>query len=225
MRSFLVIGGAVLCLACSSSGDDGSTSNATSVANTTSSSSESSSTTSTGGNGGNGGATGGQSQGGAGGGNTACQWGSNTCGMGFYCNAPGCAMGTCEPIGTADDPNKAPVSGCDNVNYWNATTAARYGMSVGATGECAQGEYCGGFASLQCPAQGQFCGYIHASDLDCNISDGTGICWGMPEMCSQIGFGGDKRACFGNPTDPCLYECDAIKTQSDHWTDTSGCPM
>jgi hypothetical protein len=215
----------VMVVACSSSDEDGASTSSTSTGTTTSTSTSTTTTTSaTGGTGGTSSAGGG-GEGGSGG---SCTWSasSNPCPGGYYCDAPGCTTGTCQPLGTTDDPVKQPVCGCDNVNYWNAATAAVHGMPVASMGECAMPAWCGGFATIPCPDTAvQFCAYLYPTEQDCNIADGSGICWGMPQTCSQIGFGGSWRACFGNPSDPCLEECDAIKTQSAHWNDMSGCPM
>lgn len=228
MRSYSFALAVWMVVACSSSDEDqGSTSTSNTTSTNTTSSSTSTTTSSTGGAGGSSGAGGG-GEGGSGGGGGSCQWSgtSNPCPTGYYCDAPTCTTGTCQPLGTTDDPVKQPVCGCDNVNYWNAATAAVHGMAVASTGECAMPAWCGGFATIPCPNMAvQYCAYLYATEQDCNIADGSGICWGMPETCSQIGFGGSWRACFGSSTDPCLYECDAIKTQSAHWNDMSGCPM
>ncbi len=194
------------------------------------SSSTSSSSGSGGGLGGAGGVGGVGGLGGAGGdggfgGAGSCTWSatSNPCGNGSYCHAPGCGTGSCVPLSTADDTTKTPVCGCDGVSYWNATTAARFGMSVATTGACAQATFCGGFGNLPCPDSKHSCSYLINGQQECNFSDPGGACWGMPASCSQMGFGGTWRPC-SNPQGPCEYECDAIKVQTTHWNDNS-CPV
>ena len=166
-------------------------------------------------------------QGGKGGGSqgTPCTWApNNPCAIGEYCNAPGCGAGQCEPVPTLDNSTKAPVCGCDDVNYWNADTAAVHGMATKAAGVCAQGgTFCGGFGNLQCPMTAHHCDGAVNSSGECLISDPGGSCWGMPKTCSQIGFGGNRRMC-NNQFGACMYECDAIKSGMTHFQDNN-CPM
>jgi hypothetical protein len=157
-------------------------------------------------------------------GGNVCQWAANDpCGKGFYCDAPGCGMGTCKPLGKVDDAQKKPVCGCDNVDYWNAATAEVYGMAVKAAGICASPKICGGIANLKCPQATHFCGRILEISADCKAVDMAGTCWGMPKTCSQLGFGGNLRDCV-SPKGACKYECDAIKSGSPHYPDNT-CPM
>ncbi|MBW2453622.1 MAG: hypothetical protein JRI68_03890 [Deltaproteobacteria bacterium] len=189
-----------------------------------------SSTSTTSGSGGSGGVGGMGGMGGSTGGNGgtgpgSCTWSStsNPCGSGFYCNAPGCGTGSCEPLSTATDTVKSPVCGCDGVSYWNGTTAASFGMPVATAGACSQISFCGGFGNLPCPDSNHSCSYLLNGPQECNTSDPGGACWGMPASCSQIGFGGTWRPC-SNPQGPCEYECDAIKLQTTHWNDNT-CPV
>ncbi len=172
------------------------------------------------------GSSGGSSGSGSTGGSGGCTWskGSNPCGRGQYCDAPGCGAGICQPIGTTDNPVKAAVCGCDGVNYWNADTAATYGMAVQSDGPCPRPTVCGGIGGLTCPTNLHFCGYLLQDSTECLISDPMGVCWGMPDSCTTIGFGGTWRSCAANPGSACAYECDAIKAGSRHWPDDL-CPQ
>jgi hypothetical protein len=178
----------------------------------------------TGGDASGGDASGGNGNGGDGGnGGVACTWGGNTCGVGMYCNAPGCGQGTCAPITSVDNTAKTPVCGCDGVNYWNDVTASNHGMSVASSGACPQPTFCGGFANIQCPSQAHFCGYDVMNANGCFISDVGGSCWGMPLTCNILGFGGQQRSC--GPNGQCLYECQAIKTGQSYWGPDNTCPQ
>ncbi len=160
-------------------------------------------------------------------GGEACMWSetNNPCQTGLYCNALGCGAGICDPIrGPASDSIPAPVCGCDGVDYWNAWTAASYGMAARSAGQCPQPKTCGGIGGLACPDDQHFCNYLLPSQLECGTTDAAGTCWGMPNSCTTIGFGGTWRACTDDPGGACAYECDAIKRQTTHWSD-DGCPQ
>ena len=188
-----------------------------------------------GGAGGNAGGTGGVAAGGMGGGGpNVCTWSSNKnpCQKGFYCDAPGCGQGSCQPVGTKNDGIKVPVCGCDGVNYWNSTTAAAFGVSVLGSGECSKLSFCGGFGTLKCPSQQQGntypysglhdCGYDVKTKTGCNVSDSGGVCWGMPQKCAVLGIGGVYTGC--KPAPKCKYECEAIKGHYTYYKD-NGCPQ
>jgi len=182
-----------------------------------------------GGNAQGGNAQGGNAQGGAGqgGGGNVCTWSNtmNPCGNGEYCQAPGCGQGVCVPVTIVDDTAEIPVCGCDDVNYWNAVTASNHGMSVASQGGCPTPLSCGGFGGDSCPDSAHYCGY-DVTLLGCNVADANGICWGMPLTCDIIGFGGQHRLC-PKTTDPCVYECEAIKLQQNYYSPGAGemCPQ
>lgn len=170
---------------------------------------------------------GGGGQGGNGsGGGTPCTWqdGVNPCGFGMYCDAPGCGQGSCAPVTSLDDGIKMPVCGCDGVDYWNAATASDHGMAVSSSGMCPTATFCGGFGNLPCPSNAHFCALDVGPPTGCNISDAGGSCWGMPKTCNTLGFGGQHRPCF-QPSGPCLYECEAIKSAQTYWGPDSSCPQ
>jgi len=142
-----------------------------------------------------------------------CSW-PGACGSGAYCRARGCGAGECKPASVANDGAKSPVCGCDGVDYWNATTAATLGMAVASTGTCAVDTTCGGFGGTQCPA-GRTCTYQYADASACNLSDASGVCWGMPATCdSGAGF----RVC-GSLS--CTGECTARKSGAIFFQDNS----
>jgi hypothetical protein len=190
---------------------------------------------STGGSATGGSSTGGSSTGGVGGdpgaggsggsgSGSACQWGPNsTCGDGLYCKAPGCGMGTCQPIGNVEQDPKAPVCGCDGVTYWNDSIAASHGMAVSSAGECgpAATKTCGGFGGIQCPA-GAFCNYKAPNKLGCGVADAGGACWAVPKICGGgIGFGPNTRECNAVL---CKDECELIKSEVVWYVDNT-CPQ
>lgn len=150
-----------------------------------------------------------------------CNLAEDTCGAGNYCNAPNCVSGTCAPLGTADQPIKTPVCGCDGNTYWNAELAAKKGMSVSATGECAVPDGCGGFTSQKCDI-GATCNHRVANAQECNIADNGGSCWVIPEPCPiAAGFGPNTRACNSLS---CTDECNLIKLQTAWYVDNT-CPQ
>jgi hypothetical protein len=168
-----------------------------------------------------GGASGGAAgAGGAGG--QPCTWGMpNNCPAGSFCNALGCAAGSCMAVPN-EGPMRSPVCGCDGLNYWNASVAAHRGMSVKSVGECSQGFTCGGIASIDCPGIAS-CNYRIQEALECSSSDLGGSCWVLPATCPPpgIGFGPRTRAC-GAPV--CADECPLIKAEQPFYVDSS-CPQ
>lgn len=150
-----------------------------------------------------------------------CVVAQNSCGAGNYCDAPNCVDGTCAPLGTTEEPIKTPVCGCDGNTYWNAELAAKKGMSVAATGECAAPDFCGGFTSQKCDP-GATCNYHVANIGECNIADNGGVCWVIPDTCPMVaGFGPNTRAC-GSLS--CTDECNLIKLQTPWYVDNT-CPQ
>lgn len=183
--------------------------------------------TSTGGMGGAGGAGGGTSTGGGGtggGSGSACQWNINDpCGAGLYCKAPGCGMGTCEPVGSVEDGTRMPMCGCDGVTYWNTTIAASHGMAVSSPGECGPAAKltCGGFGGIVCPP-GASCNYEVPDKQGCGLADAGGACWAVPKTCGGgVGFGPNTRECNAAV---CKDECELIKSEVLWFVDNT-CPQ
>jgi hypothetical protein len=147
--------------------------------------------------------------GGAGG----CHWSDpDPCGNGFYCNAPGCGDGVCEPVGEVVDTDRNPVCGCDGVNYWNEATAAFHGMAVSSGGTCDDAHTCGGFPEELCPSAGHHCARLRDSGAQC--VEVMGVCWGMPKECDNdddVGW----RPCFQG-WEPCVSECQAMISEQGH---------
>lgn len=167
------------------------------------------------------GGTGGSSTGGSSGsgGGAQCNWNDpNLCPVGTYCNALGCAEGTCTPFPNPGI-NKNPVCGCDGITYWNASVAGSQGMSAKSAGECTPGIFCGGIAGIECPAG--HCNYELPDALGCDISHATGTCWIVPSSCSGIGFGPNTRAC-DSPS--CTDQCKLISSQAWYYVDNT-CPQ
>jgi hypothetical protein len=177
---------------------------------------------------GTGGAGGGSAGAGGEGGAAPCTWSAQNgaCGAGNYCDAPACGAGTCKPIAdlTTEEPDKAPVCGCDGATYWNASVAASHGMAVSAAGECVAAKTCGGFGNLQCPPTpaGQLSCNMSGPDASvCLVSDQGGGCWGMPASCPVRVIGPTTRACGGVS---CEGECELIKQGTTFYEDVS-CPQ
>lgn len=164
--------------------------------------------------------------GGAGGsGPIACVWSAegDPCDQGTYCDTPNCGAGVCVPVGTTEDTAFTPQCGCDTVNYWNASVAARYGMPVAHAGDCGQGaKSCSGVWVNPCPDDRHYCDHRRQAAVNCGGADMPGICWGMPAACPNIMFA-DHRPCLG--TSPaCINRCEAIKSEAPYYPDGS-CPQ
>jgi len=152
---------------------------------------------------------------------TPCVWGQAPCEDGLFCNALGCGEGVCIAV-PAEGRQRNPVCGCDGMTYWNATVAARAGMSVSHSGECgALGTTCVMLAA-SCP-NGAVCNLIAESSLACNVADRTGRCWVLPSSCDTgtVGFGPTTRAC-GAAT--CEDECTLIRAETTFYADNT-CPQ
>lgn len=118
-----------------------------------------------------------------------------------------------------DSPPRAPVCGCDDVTYWNASVAAVTGMSVKAQGECKAPKTCNEMG-LKC-ATGAKCN-LHLLNLGvCAALNHSGSCWMMPKQCPQILIGPLFRACGANM---CTPECDLIKAETAYASDNT-CPQ
>ncbi|MFZ5893616.1 MAG: Kazal-type serine protease inhibitor domain-containing protein [Myxococcota bacterium] len=125
------------------------------------------------------------------------------CAAGLYCAFPieahcGAAdqSGVCKPIPEMCTEQYSPVCGCNDKTYGNECQAAREGISIGKTGECAQtapaapaapaalaeGQTCGtrGVAG-ECGA-GLYCKFKSA----CGATDSGGVCTKRPQMCTKI---------------------------------------
>ncbi len=177
----------------------------------------------TGGRGGSG--EGGHGEGGGTG--TTCDWSAegNPCPSGYYCDAPDCHTGTCEPMPANDDSVEAPVCGCDEVNYWNANTAAALGMAVASSGRCNEPTECSTSGTGNQPqCAGELSCARLVEEADGCLDNVKGICWGMPDECSQIGFGGQFRECGPVIGLPCSDRCEAIKEDGVFFVDFT-CPM
>jgi len=149
---------------------------------------------------------------------SACTWGVDTCQGGAYCRARSCAAGECTVI-PASDPSKAPVCGCDGVNYWNTRTAASFGMSTASTGACLVAKTCGGFAGTPCTA-GRICALAVNNGSSCSGTDLSGTCWGMPTSCG----GGDAAVFRICGSLSCTSECTAMSQGTPFYSDNS-CPQ
>lgn len=141
------------------------------------------------------------------------------CGVGFYCDAPGCGLGTCKPA-PAETSTKTPICGCDGVTYWNATVAQNHGVTPQSAGACQPSKTCGGFANIKCPA-GTKCNFKQPNQQGCQISDPTGECWGLPAQCPQIVIGPQQRECGSQK---CTEECAVIKSGVTWFSDNT-CPQ
>jgi hypothetical protein len=144
-----------------------------------------------------------------------CSW-PGTCGNGSYCRARNCDSGECKPVSAANDGAKSPACGCDGIDYWNATTAATFGMAVASSGTCAVAATCGGIAGSPCPA-GRTCTLMFGDASACNLADASGVCWGMPAICDA---GSGFRQC-GSLS--CNSECAARASGTIFYPDNS-CP-
>jgi hypothetical protein len=147
-----------------------------------------------------------------------CTWAApDPCGPGLYCDAPGCAQGTCVPSGLPEESKKGPVCGCNGVTYWNASVAANHGMAVAADGECPGWSCHTAFPAgpiIECPA-GAVCVTPY-----CPIVDGWwGSCWVGPVTCPS----GEPKKWRSCETGSCATECEVVQT-GWWWEVDAGCP-
>ena len=119
------------------------------------------------------------------------------CEPGLYCSFKPDAMcgaadqtGTCTKVPDVCTEEFAPVCGCNDKTYPNACHAAREGISVGKTGECAppaaspalaEGQVCGTRGVPGDCAQGLYCAYKSS----CGDTDSGGVCTKRPEICTR----------------------------------------
>lgn len=165
------------------------------------------------------GAAGGSSTGSGGGGGAApgspCNWGDD-CGLGLFCDAPGCGAGMCalRPIPAAVHGDPMPVCGCDGVTYWNPDVAAYDGVATMAQGVCAAGMVCG--KGMPCKG-GLRCNTPVADASQCGAKS-MGTCWGVPISCPVMGAG--AKACTNQQ---CATICELIQSQNPYFDDGT-CP-
>ena len=145
-----------------------------------------------------------------GGTNAACTWESwqNPCGPGWYCHAPDCVTGTCEPRPPAFDTTAgaAPVCGCNGITYWNAEFAAVKGMTVASAGPCADGPSCSP-GGAECPPSYD-CSAVVDSFASCSAGLTEWSCWAVPNTCPPDVA--DHKLCSGNVD--CHDLCSAVKS-------------
>ena len=158
-----------------------------------------------------------------------CTWSDtiNTCGDGRYCFAPGCAAGTCVPVGKVENTSLNPRCGCDGNTYWNGSIAAFRGVSIDRTGACN-----GGRANdctrvgRPCTSAGASCELRVKEKGECPISPldrVDGICWVTPTKCSEV-IGPTNPAAHVCADTACPSECSAIKTNAVHYAADKTCP-
>ena len=144
---------------------------------------------------------------------------SGQCGVGSFCDAVGCGIGTCK-LATAESDLLAPVCGCDGVTYWNQTVAENKSATTKAKGECVIGLLCGGSGHLKCPGAIR-CNFRQSVAGDCNQSNPNGTCWGLPTNCPPVLIGPTTRQC-GAPA--CADACSLITLGQIYYPDNS-CPQ
>jgi len=140
-----------------------------------------------------------------------CLWGDD-CGAGYYCFAPGCAMGDCipKPGGAGLSPDAVPVCGCDGVTYWNQEVAASKGASIATMGACSMPIACG--PQMPCPGSMK-CSREVPDSASCS-PDVTGECWGTAISCPLEGP--KARACTNRT---CELTCSLIQSQNAWFQD------
>jgi hypothetical protein len=146
---------------------------------------------------------------------------ANACPAGSYCSAPNCVSGVC--VVAASNDTLAPVCGCDQVTYWNASVAARRATGVRSPGACSPGLTCGGIASLNCPSRA-VCNLEVPSAAACVTADLGGRCWELPTGgCPAVaaGVGPNTRRCNANQ---CADLCQLINAEQPFYVDNS-CPQ
>lgn len=153
----------------------------------------------------------------------SCTWSptANPCAAGMYCKTDNkCGKGTCVPIPAAEANNRAPVCGCDGVTYWNASVAAKHGMSLLKNNGCGNDSIeCGGLAGPNCP-NGAVCNYRVGGEQACKITDVTGLCWMPPATCPTISLTNKGVACSGGGCDD---DCKLIKSGAPWYSVQAPC--
>jgi hypothetical protein len=143
----------------------------------------------------------------------ACKWGDD-CGLGYYCLAPGCNMGSCvvKPPAAGASPDEAQVCGCDGNTYYNGDIAAASGVSVKADGACAGIMTCD--PATPCPGTLK-CNREVADKATCSPNV-TGKCLAVPVSCPLDGP--KARACSNNT---CELKCSLIQSQNPWFEDAT----
>jgi hypothetical protein len=107
------------------------------------------------------------------------------CGDNLFCQAPGCAAGTCQaPLGPGQgDSQLDPACGCDGVTYYNTDVAKVFRMSLRAAGPChnAGAVKCG---NTQPCIGGRRCNRQVPGPAECiDPAKVKGTCWALPAQC------------------------------------------
>lgn len=138
-----------------------------------------------------------------------------------YCQSADCAGGTCVPKGETETRIKDAQCGCDGVTYWNASVAAKRGVSIKNAGACeATAKICGGLAPAPCP-EDTHCNILGKDALSCGVADRSGTCWALPQQCPNVQNSQRVRLCLASA---CIEECDAIRGgDTNAWYDAT-CP-
>ena len=153
------------------------------------------------------------------------------CPAGEYCARQSChdARGKCQLRPSRCDAGEAPVCGCDHLVYLNACLLSQSGVSLASEGTCDEPVLCEGPDRLDCPA-GTFCGLLLSSEASRCPPDVTGMCWVLPEECSEPSGPARFKRCGDAPNgrgrpspgpdagddDPCSDLCTAVRSQRLH---------
>jgi hypothetical protein len=148
-----------------------------------------------------------------------CSWGGFACDEGFFCNAPGCGVGQCEPILPPESQlaHLEAVCGCDGVTAYNPTLAASRGVAVKHPGACAAEEHVACDTMMAACPEGLACNVQMPDAASCFLGNTTaGSCWALPPACEMQPRG---RACA--PPAFCSSVCSMMQTHVAWYEDVS----
>ncbi len=141
-----------------------------------------------------------------------------------YCKVAACAAagGTCTARPEANgDPNA--VCGCDNVSYWNESTAARdFATNIKSAGACppASAVRCTAGGAAKCEGT-RACNLEVPSQNSCGtVASFLGTCWGVPFPANCAAPAVGYAVC--NQGNRCINPCNAIKDEKPFYSN-AGC--
>jgi len=153
----------------------------------------------------------------SGGGEKVCQ-SLTDCDPSWFCGKQDCAdpQGLCVPSPVFEDPQLAPVCGCDNVTYWSDSLRQAAGVSaVLMAGACqSNAKLC--FSDNECAPTGS-CN-INLRDVNACGMPGVGQCWLTPTDCASTTEKPRWVPCPapgmppGAPFPQCLTTCEAVQS-------------
>jgi hypothetical protein len=141
------------------------------------------------------------------------------CPQGEYCRSVNCQAGICVTAPQGPLSNTMNLQcGCDHVTYWNPDVAAAAGASIAFAGECLATVSCGGINNNRC-GPSAICNLRQFSMNECNVSNPSGTCWGLPPDCPAASADTIGQSCV---TMQCIDLCTVIR-QGHLWFQDPTC--